>query len=587
MRLVGAHVGRELSLHGAKLHHPGADALVLSRAEVAGRVVLSDVEAAGWVALDAARIAEDVCLVGARLENPGGFALSAAGAEIAGSLVAYAEGHPAFCALGELRLARARIGNQLNLTGASLCNVGGVALGADGIEVGGDVMLRDDGGTPFRARGKASFAAAVLAGVEILGARLDAAGAEAALVLFGAEVRGDVQLTAGRHGPLVVVGGIDGRGLRVSGAVDGRGALLRLAPGPADAAHRVALALDGARIAGDILFGPLPLSGSSTGGRAPGVVLGCVRLDGARIEGDVNLGDGVFLVPAADGEVLHRRRHEAEIAEQVRVLRRGVCLSARHASVAGALVGRGFGPRGAVAAMAAELADEPLLVGDEGAAGEATAPVAPNGLLDLGGARLATLDAFGDGGWPEPPELTDLDGCTYDRAVVDTPGRALAWITRRAPPTPQPYLELARALRRQGHTSEADRVVITARRRFWRGGDAPGALRWLAWLLDATSEFGYAPGRALGLTLGLVAVGAMGTGVALRHGWLIPKVASGSAWPDAVVFAVGAFLPLLPAGAPAFDGPGWLYVVVLLYQGVGLVMTSILVATLTGLLRRE
>jgi hypothetical protein len=92
-------------------------------------------------------IDRDLDCADATLTNEGGIALFADGVEVGGN--AFLRG--GFTATGEVRLPGAKVGGQLNCTGATLTSKGGIALFADGVEVGGSVLL---GGGGFTAMGE-------------------------------------------------------------------------------------------------------------------------------------------------------------------------------------------------------------------------------------------------------------------------------------------------------------------------------------------------------------------------------------------------------------------------------------------------
>jgi hypothetical protein len=88
------------------------------------------------------------------------------------------------------------------------------------------------------------------------------------------------------------------------------------------------------------------------------------------------------------------------------------------------------------------------------------------GMVDLDGAKVGELnDDLAS--WPDDPEMLSLDGFTYDRiaSFTDTEQR-LEWLKRGAhwPGLfyPQPYVQLAKALRAQGHIREARKVAYEA-----------------------------------------------------------------------------------------------------------------------------
>ena len=119
----------------------------------------------GEVSVAGARIGGQLDLSGATLTNPGGRALFADLITVEHSMLC----RHGFTALGEVRIAGARIGGRLNFSGATLINPGGQALCADGLnaEYG---ILGEDG---FTALGEISTVHARIGGrLDLRGANL-------------------------------------------------------------------------------------------------------------------------------------------------------------------------------------------------------------------------------------------------------------------------------------------------------------------------------------------------------------------------------------------------------------------------------
>jgi hypothetical protein len=157
---VGLTVGGNLEFDGAILNNPATNegpdryALVLDQAKITGDVFFREdaetngetrsFEATGRVRVRGATIGGDLELNGATLNCPGtagksGWAaLDLAGARVAGSVLA-GEGaevktHPCEV-VGTLRAVGATIGYQLDLSGATVKNPGGVALNLEALKV--------------------------------------------------------------------------------------------------------------------------------------------------------------------------------------------------------------------------------------------------------------------------------------------------------------------------------------------------------------------------------------------------------------------------------------------------------------------
>jgi len=87
---------------------------------------------------------------------------------------------------------------------------------------------------------------------------------------------------------------------------------------------------------------------------------------------------------------------------------------------------------------------------------------------------------------------------------------------------PQPYHQLAAALRANGHESAAREVLIAQQRDLYRRGDVGGPLsKGAHWLWGALAGYGYRSGRAV-VAVVLVLVVAAGLGIAAGHTSLGP-----------------------------------------------------------------
>jgi hypothetical protein len=182
MDLYGARV-RQLNLNGSAL--PGLDATV---AVIAGDIRLNDVRCDGEVRLTGTRVAGAVRLREARLTNPGGVALLANRLDVGDDLLLRGA-----VVDGEVRLAGARIGGMLDLNGARLANPGGRALTAFRLLVG--AYLRGRHG--FTADGEVTLTeSAVTGSVDLAGAQLRNPGADA-LAALGISVGGALDLCDG------------------------------------------------------------------------------------------------------------------------------------------------------------------------------------------------------------------------------------------------------------------------------------------------------------------------------------------------------------------------------------------------------
>jgi hypothetical protein len=139
VRLIGARLGGNLSLTGATLANPGGIALNLDRA------TLTDIDGTGLtvtggsVRFAGARTTGQVGLMDARLDpGVGQDAVNGDGASIGGHLLMHR-----LHAAGTVSLRTSRIGGQIWLIEAALCNPGHVALRLSRSEVAVDLLCGD------------------------------------------------------------------------------------------------------------------------------------------------------------------------------------------------------------------------------------------------------------------------------------------------------------------------------------------------------------------------------------------------------------------------------------------------------------
>jgi hypothetical protein len=163
VRLVGMSIGGDLDAFESSFANPGGMALNAARVRLTGSLFLTRTQAQGMVRIESAVVSGNVESDEARLvagpdpddpddpDSPGapagahGPAFQARGAHVIGNVVLGA----GFVAEGEVRLAGAVIGGDLDAAGAELRCPDGTALDASGAHVTGALVL-DDG---FRAKG--------------------------------------------------------------------------------------------------------------------------------------------------------------------------------------------------------------------------------------------------------------------------------------------------------------------------------------------------------------------------------------------------------------------------------------------------
>lgn len=552
---------------------------------------------------------------------------------------------------GAVSLAGARIAGEALVSGGR-AGTGRSALFAEHLAVGR--RLRIGGG--FEADGPVDLTAARLDGLAVGEAALDTvrldraeigdldvgeAAAAGSLDAAGLSVRGRLRLAGVLRGPVTLaactVGGVV--------ALSGRGAGLdvtRLNCGRLDLAYEAfegPLSVRQSRCAGLTLAGayvmpkdaPLHL-GVDCQGRAalgPARIAGALSLIGAHVQ-ELAL-QGLAVEAHAEGRWA------------------GVAIAARHLAVDAYLR---FGPdvtlAGAAAFDHARLGDDlrfaqtridaPESIAIEGGAalslrraalaGDADLSglsLGGNGVLDLSGAAVAgALKAGGlalEGDWradlsgASVGSLEDAEGRAWGQARLALSGLTygaadgavkprLKWIETHAGPAfdPQPWRALVAALGRAGDDEGIKRTELAARRRQRRHGTAPWPLRMGGLLLELTSGYGYAPGRAAltlvvyfligwaGVSLA-AAQGAFeaspfldGSVLALNHPGVCP-------WLEPPLYALDLMVPLTTLGNEAFcsvrtGARVWSWAAVA-YRLFGWVILSIAVLTFSGIMKRE
>ncbi len=243
VNLLSARIGGLLNCSGAELRNDSGPALAADGLQVDQTLLLRGGFTAtgsgeyGAVFLRGARIGGVLDCSGAELRNDSGPALVADGLQVDQTLSLI--GFTGSGERGAVRLRGARIGGQLDCSGAELRNDSGPALDADGLQVDQALFLR--GG--FTATGSGELGAVRLRGARI-GGQLDCSGAQLrndsgpALAADGLQVDQNLLLrggfTATGSGER---GAVRLRGARIGGQLDCSGAQLRNDSGPALAAE--------------------------------------------------------------------------------------------------------------------------------------------------------------------------------------------------------------------------------------------------------------------------------------------------------------------------------------------------------------
>jgi nitrogen fixation protein len=559
-----AHVTGDVVARGARISAGEGDAIGAQAARFDGVVILGDgFVCAGVIWLMGARIAGTLDMNAARLVNRTddgqGIVLAADTAEIGGSVLL----RNGFTAEGAILLRGMRIGSSLECDGATLANATadgtGIALAADHAAIGGALLLRNG----FAARGAISLIGTRIGGnLECDGASLSNAtvdGTGVALVAENAVIGGAVLL---RHG-FKARGGVSLLNATIDSNVECCGASLE---NWSETGSRETLRLTNVEISGDVLLnlafaslGHVSLWGTKIGrdldcstatfigptsAAAGRSMAGAIVATNLSVAGDMKL-IGVTIVGRLDCENLRtggnliwdglRFPREAAIGEARYGYRTGVDALPRillsHARIGAAL-------------MAHDLTAEVALT------------------IDVGGARAGTLDdAGGPAGWGVGRSreglfcALNLDGFVYDRfghlpsddasgidIALTAFGRwathfghhhsaawavrvarrmlyvqrahvrqRLAWVRRQQVTTsefhPQPYRQLAKVLRAQGHYQAARNVAIVEQ---WAAPSTNRLTRLLRAAWGLSFGFGLSPWRATMTVMVVLAIGTAG-----------------------------------------------------------------------------
>jgi hypothetical protein len=194
VNLMGATIGGDLDCTGGTFNNPKDYALSLQRIDVKGEIFLSHgFISNGEVGLAGAKIGGDLNCIEGTFTKPteGSEALSADGIEVKGDVFM----RDGFHAIGEVRMTGATIGGDLDCGAGIFDNAGGSSLQAGNIRVRLDVFLDDGNTAPYAAKYFHTTGDVRLAGANIQG-RVRVYGAEfAGTSSFNAEratIRGDL-----------------------------------------------------------------------------------------------------------------------------------------------------------------------------------------------------------------------------------------------------------------------------------------------------------------------------------------------------------------------------------------------------------
>jgi len=380
---------------------------------------------------------------------------------------------------GEVSLAGAQLDSRIECDGSWFMNPGGRALLANSLNAKGGVFLRDG----FRADGEVNLIGAWIGeDLDFSGARLANPGG-AALNADAIGVKGTVFLTGG---------------FRAKGTV------------------RFTNAQVGSALAGD---GAWLMDPAGTALLASGIEVRAVFLrDGFRAKGEVNL------VAARIGSTL-----ECDGARIVNPRRRALSTDGMDVK-GGVFLRHGFRANGNVSFWGAHVGTLQVL---RAHSKEMT--------LDLRNLRVGVL-LDDEVSWPSQNRLL-LDGFAFDNLAEMSPSDAetrLGWLRLQPDVYPQPYEQLAAALRKQGHVDDADRILLEKEREIAKRS----SLVWLAlgWIVG----YGYAPLRAAWVSFGIVVFGTLAFKRAAASGLMIAsKEGRDVTRLNPFIYSIDLFTPLV------------------------------------------
>jgi hypothetical protein len=505
VRFVGATIGGELNLRGARVVHPEGPSVHATGAQVGATLFLTDgFHAEGEVRILGVVVGGDLHITDAtivgspsRRTGHGLRAITLTRARITGD-VSLIQG---IRTDGLVRLARSTIGGNLRLGRGTFRHPGHDAVDVTHAQVSGSLVLGED----TALEGRLNLASSTVGGSldVVQGATLYGQPGDRALVAANARIGGSFGFHGKADGDVVL------RGISVGSDVDFGGAQLLSSD-----ATDPALKGDRAQITGSLLL--------NNGFHAEGEV----RFRGATINGHVSVARARIANPGGmalnltastitAGLVLAEMTAEGETRLQATIVRGNVgCEGARF-----------LNPQGTASLMAAGMQAAGSLFLHDGFHAE--------GPVVLRGAAVDTLQDDRSS-WPES---LDLDGFRYLRLVCPPRDRSWRarreWLRRQLTPSAQGYVHLADVYRSSGDETDARRILIERHNALlrppehWRDQLPHGPFELMRkawrWMLRVTIGHGFAPGRALLIALPLVAAMTLWLGYARDHDMLTPS----------------------------------------------------------------
>jgi hypothetical protein len=598
--LHGCYLEQPLNLQDAQglaVRLPGChlSGIAANHLETRGNLELTyGFTARGQVNLVGAHIGGIFNCDGGHFINPEGYALDAANLIVALSMFC-GEG---FTAQGEVRLLGGSIGGQFNCSESHFTNPSGDALNAQGLTVGRDMFC-----VGLVARGAVALDGAHIGGqLECTGTHFTNPGGDA---LNALKLTVDQGMTCTEG--FTAEGAVRLDGAHIGGQFNCSESHFTNPGGDALSAVRLTAEHGMFCTEGFTAEGEVRLVGAHIGGQMGFYDATIANPDGEALNAQGLTVEQALLCRefAVQGEVSLTGAHIREVSFNGGQLTNpdGDALSADSLTVEQNMLCHGLAARGEVSMTGAHIGGQLVFQGGElanpgGVAlmlQDASAAILvleprerPIGAVDLTNARVDTLVDH-PATWPEQLRLV---GFVYQVLMNDEVGaraRCRDWLRRDSSGySPQPYEQLAATYRRAGDEQSARQVAVAKQWRR-RGVLSPLGKVW-NWLLYATVGYGY---RTWLAGLWLVALLWIGTRV-LDHAYhlqlLTPARDNPSQQPTfrPVALALDLLLPIVNLGQQdAWLPHGWVELWVWGLTLAGWVLTTAVIAGLTGVLKRD
>ncbi|MHC4396009.1 MAG: hypothetical protein ACYS1A_10185 [Planctomycetota bacterium] len=597
VRLLGATVGQSLECHGGDFDNPNGYTINADSANIDGNIFLRNAfKSNGEVNLIGAKIGGDIDCEKGHFVNPEGIAFHGDQIEVRGSIFL----RHGFMAEGIVSLTGGKIKNNLDCEYGQFTNKVGPAILADGLNMGGSVLLcsrysddqaNDNMPKRFKAEGGVSFKRAVIGGDFACQGSLLINRSGYAFICSGIKVNNNVYLcnssktvkqkeeTSTSCQVFRAEGQVDFSNARIYGnfCCNGGKFINRGEDTSVDKGENVVLNLDCIKVDDSIML--------NDNFHAEGQV----SLLGAEIGGQLNCIAGQFLNPGGVAFVAECARVGGNVF---------LCGSDFQDSQSNENISeKKIGIDGRVLLSGAEIKGS--FVWCKVASPEKVS-------LDL---RFSKIGSLWDEkkSWPEKDKLL-LHGFIYNEISDKAPRDARTrkeWLSRQSNFMPQPYEQLAKVLKEGGYESNAKEILIAKEKAKSK------ELKWYEWLphvlYGLLVGYGYRPWRAFLIGLIVIVVGGFLFSAGFQAASMTP-VKNSDNHPEfhAFVYSLDVFLPVIDLHQANYWLPDsmkdfklnisekisinvsgktlWYYVWIEI--AAGWVLTTLLVVSLTGLIRR-